>query len=535
MEAPSAAHAAVTESPRQIARAAGLMAAAAVASRLLGVVREAVVAALFGAGDAKAAYVIAYSVPFFVQRLLLGGTLSIVFIPTITRSLTQGDPEETQRVVDNLLTLVLVVGFGMVACGQLLAPWVVPLAAPGFATSPSLLALATQLTRILFVAMFFLGVSLFLTGYLQSHHRFTVPALAPLLFNVGIVAGALLLGPVWGIHGLAAAWVVGTAAQCLVQLPAAVRVGLRYRPRLELHHPALREVLRLALPAMVGLAVVEVNSYVDRLFASLLPPGRVNAVAVLDYAYEVVQAPVGFFAISIATAIFPSLSRHAGTGDLESLRRTASLGLRAAVFATAPVLALYLAVPELVVRVLFERYAFTPEATGAVAGAVAAYGAGLVSVACYTVTTRAYYALHDMATPVRVGTVMIVLNAALDWLFLRWWGHVGIALATSVVSTVNVASLLWLLRARLGPLEGGRSARAAVRAAAAAAACGLAAWVAAGAAGTWVDSDRLGGQLVQLAAAVSAGAVAYLGVSAALHAEELRVLWGLVRGRSARP
>ncbi len=448
------------ESPRQMARAAGLMAAAAVASRLLGVVREAVVAALFGAGDAKAAYVIAYSVPFLIQRLVLGGTLSIVFIPTITRTLTRGNPVEAQRVVNNLLTLVLVVGVVMVALGQLLAPWLMLLAAPGFLASPPLLALATHLSRILFVAMFFLGVSLFLTGYLQSHHRFTVPALAPLLFNVGIVVGALLLAPLWGIYGLAVAWVVGTAAQCLVQLPAALRLGLRYRPQLDPHHPALREVLRLALPAMVGLAVVELNSYIDRLFASLLPSGPVNAVAVLDYAYEVVQAPVGFFAISIATAIFPSLSRHAGTGDLESLKRTASLGLRAAVFTTAPVMALYLAVPELVVRILFERYAFTPEATQAVANTVAAYGAGLVSVACYVVITRVYYALHDMATPVRVGAAMIVLNAALDWLFFRWWGHVGIALATSVVSTVNVGWLLWRLRRRVGALEDARSVRA---------------------------------------------------------------------------
>lgn len=534
MEAPSAAHAPVAQSPRQMARAAGLMAAAAVASRLLGVVREAVVAALFGAGDAKAAYVIAYSVPFFVQRLLLGGTLSIVFIPTITRSLTRGDPEETQRVVNNLLTLVLLVGVGMVVAGQLLAPWIIPLAAPGFATSPPLLHLATDLTRILFVAMFFLGGALFLTGYLQSQHHFTVPALAPLLFNVGIVAGALVLGPAWGIYGLAAAWVLGTAAQCLVQLPAAVRAGLRYRPRLELDHPALREVLRLAVPAMVGLVVVEVNSYVDRLFASLLPSGGVNAVAVLDYAYEVVQAPVGFFAISIATAIFPSLSRHAGAGDLEALKRTASLGLRAAAFATAPVLALYLAVPDLVVRVLFERYAFTPEATRAVAGAVAAYGAGLVSIACYTVTTRAYYALQDMATPMRVGAVMIALNAALDWLFVRWWGHVGIALATSLVSTVNVTWLLWHLRARLGSLGEARLAWSVLRAAVAAAAGGLAARGAVAAVGAWADPHQLWGLVMQLAAATSAGAMAYLGVGAALHAEELRVLWGLVRSRGSR-
>ncbi len=505
------------------------MAAAAVASRALGVVREATVAALFGAGDAKAAYVVAYSLPFFVQRLLLGGTLSIVFIPTITRYLTRGEPEETDRVVANLLTLVLLVGAGMVLVGQLVAPWVIPLAAPGFARSPELVALSTELTRILFVAMFFLGVSLFLSGYLQSHHQFTVPAVAPLLFNVTIIGAAVALAPVWGIRGLAVAWVLGTAAQALVQVPAAVRAGLRYRPRLELGHPALREVVRLALPAMLGLAVVEINSYVDRLFASLLPGGTVNAVAVLDYAYEVVQAPVGFFAISIATAIFPHLSRHAEAQELDAVRRTASLGLRAAVFATAPVLALYLAVPDLVVRVLFERYAFTPDATRAVASAVAAYGVGLVSVACYTVVTRVFYALHDMSTPVRVGAFMIALNAILDWLLMRWWGHVGIALATSAVSTANVVCLLWLAWRRLGSLEGARLRRSVLRTAAAAALCGLGAWAAAEATGGWVDPQRLRGQLVQLGFALGTGGGAYLVASALARTEELRVVLGMFR------
>lgn len=508
---------------RRIAHAAATMAVAAVASRLLGIVREAVVAALFGAGDTKGAYVIAYYVPFFVQRLLLGGTLSIVFIPTITRYLSRGDERATEEAVSNLTGLVLAVGVGMVLAGQFLAPWIVPIAAPGF--PPELVALAVSLTRILFVAMLFLALSVFLTGYLQSHEKFTVPAFAPLLFNLTIIAGALLLGPHLGIYGLAVAWVAGTGAQFAVQLPAARRAGLRVRPTLDLRHPALREVAALALPAMLGLAVVEVNAYVDRFFASFLRPGgTVNAVAALDYAYEVVQAPVGFFAISIATAIFPLLARDAAEGDLDGLRRTASLGLRVAIFTTAPVLALYLAVPDLVVRVLFERFAFTPEATRAVAGAVAAYGAGLVSIASYYVVTRAYYALHDMRTPVRVGALMVPANAVLDGLLMQRWGHVGIALATSVVSTLNVGILLYLLRRRLGSLEGRRLGQTAVRAL-------LAALVAAAVA--WLAAQLPLGSVGRLGAVLGGAGLAYLAVSALLRSEELEVLLGLVRRPAA--
>ncbi|MBI2123444.1 MAG: murein biosynthesis integral membrane protein MurJ, partial [Armatimonadetes bacterium] len=198
-------HATSTDSPptARLARAASLMAAATVASRVLGLVREIVTAWLFGATNAKAAYVIAYYVPFFVQRLLLGGTLSIVFIPTISRYLAQRDEREARRVSGSLFSLVFGIGVLMVVAGQLLAPLIIPVAAPGFTAIPAQVDLAAGLTRIIFVAMLFLALSVFATGFLQAHQQFTVPALAPLVFNVVIIAGTLILGPAYGIQGLA--------------------------------------------------------------------------------------------------------------------------------------------------------------------------------------------------------------------------------------------------------------------------------------------------------------------------------------------
>ncbi len=505
------------------------MGVAAVTSRALGVIREAVAAALFGASDARGAFVVAYSVPFLVQRLLLGWTLSVVFIPVLARVLARGDRQEAEAVVSRLTGLVLLVGAGMVVLGQLLAPWVIPLAAPGF--SPQLLGLAVSLTRILFLAMAFLALAIYLTGYLQAHERFTVPAFAPLLFNLVIIGATLALGPALGVYGLAVAWVLGTAAQFAVQLPAAVQGGFRFRVTFDFRHPAVQEVLRLAFPAMLGLAVVELNAYVDRVFASFLrPSGAVNAVAALDYAYEVVQAPVGFFAISIATALFPVLSRQAGEGDLVAFGRTTFLGLRAALWCTAPVLALYLTVPEVLVRVLFERFAFTPAATAAVAAAVAAYGVGLASTACYIVLTRAYYALHDMTTPVRVGVCMIPLNALLDWLFMPPWGHVGIALATSLVTTVNAGVLGWLLWRRVGALETYPLRQTALRAALGAMAVGVSAWAV-----SRVTSDVFGpglvGEFFRLLLVLGAAGGVYLGTGLAFRAEEVGWVVGLVRRR----
>lgn len=506
-----------------LARAATLMAGATVLSRLLGLVREVVAAALFGATSAKAAYVIAYYVPFFVQRLLLGGTLSIVFIPTISRYLARGETGEARAVSANLLTLVLLLGLGMAAVGQLIAPLLVPLAAPGFAAEPGLIALAVRLTRIIFVAMVFLALSVFVTGFLQAHESFTVPAAAPLVFNAVIIAGTLLLGVRYGIEGLAISWVLGTAAQFLVQLPAARARGLRFgRPNLR--HPAVAGLGRLAVPAMLGLAVIEINAYVGRFFASFIPPAaNANAVAVLDYAYEVVQAPAGIFAISIATAIFPLLSAHAATGSRDELRAAAMLALRTLLVIILPVAAFAVVLREPLIRLLFERGLFTGGATAAVASAMAAYALGLPAVAAYYVLTRAYYALHDMATPVRIGAGMILLNALLDYLFMRWWGASGIALATSVVATANTGALLYVLRRRLEGIEGRRVGSTLLRA-------GAAALLSAGVMAAAVRAVGPG-TVLPLAAGGAAGAAAYVLLSKLLRVEELGGAWGMITRR----
>lgn len=518
---------------QRLARAASLMAAAAVASRLLGLLREIVAAWLFGATNAKAAYIIAYYVPFFVQRLLLGGTLSIVFIPTISTYIARGDAAQTRQVSGNLFSLVFALGLAMAAAGQLLAPLIVPLAAPGFAASPGLIPLAVSLTRIIFVAMLFLALSVYVTGFLQAHQHFTIPALAPLVFNVVIITGTLLLGPRIGIAGLAISWILGTAAQFAVQLPMARRFGLRLGA-LNLDHPATREVGKLAIPAMLGLAIVEINAYVDRLFASLLPavPG-VNAVAVLDYAYEVVQAPVGIFAISIATAVFPLLSRHAAARANKDLLTTTSLGLRATLFAIVPVTAVALVLREPLIRLLFQRGLFGAGATHAVAATMAAYALGLPAIGAYYIVTRTYYALHDMGTPVRVGVAMVALNAVLDYLLMRVLGAPGIALATAIVSTVNVGILLWLLRRRLGTIDGARVAQSAGRigvAAGAAAVVMWKIWLTAAASVSWHGTPGL---LVQITAALVGGGVVYLAVCRLLKVEELDVVRDLVRRRHA--
>lgn len=531
VDEPAVAQAA--QATQRVARAASLMAVATLLSRFLGLLREVATAAFFGATSAKGAFVIGYNIPFFIQRLLLSGTLSIVFIPTLSEYLARGDDEEVNRVSTTVFNLVLLLGVLMVAVGTVAAPLLVTLSAPGFRwTDPGLIPLAIRLTRIMFGAMFFLALSGFAMGYLHAHQHFTAPALAPLVFNVVIIAGIFLLAPVLGIAGLAVSFLLGWALQFVVQVPAALRQGFRWSPRVELRHPAVREMARLSLPAMLGLAVVETNAYVDRFFASFLPATpQVNYVAVLDYAYQVVQAPVSIFGISIATAVFPTLARHASLGDRGALREANSLGIRMVLFATIPLTALFLASSQPMVRLIFERGAFAPESTAAVASAVVGYAVGLSAIASYYIVTRTFYAQHDMATPVKVGAAMIALNALLDVALMRILGHAGIALATSLVAATNVGTLLWLLRRRLGSIDGGRIGRALGKMALASLALGVTAFSLLRGMEEVVGRGGFLGQLIQLSLAGAGGVLVYLAACALLRVEEAGIVLGILRRR----
>ncbi len=511
--------------PGRLARAAGVIAVSTVASRGLGLIRDIFIAAFFGATSAKSAFVIAYFIPFFAQRLFLGGILSVVFIPAITDVLTRGDPDETRGVVTSTFNLVLLIGLGLAAAGVLAAPLLVPIAAPGYLrTNPQVLTSAITLTRVMFVSMSFLALSGFVTGFLNAHHRFAIPALAPVVFNVVVIAGVALLGGSLGILGVAVSFLAGWVAQFLVQLPAARQSGLRWGTALDLGHPAILEMRRLAIPAMLGLAVIEINSNVARFFASFLPPQpAVDYVAVLDYAFSINQAPVSIFALSLATALFPTMARRAAEGPAP-LREATSLGLRGVLFTMVPVTAAMLALSQPLVRVIFQRGAFAPEATHAVALALAGFTVGSVPYAAYYIVTRTFYALHDTRTPVRIGLYMIALNAVLDVVLMQWLGHTGIALATSLVALANVGWLLGVLRRRLGGVDGGAIVGTAVRTTVAGAVLALVSLGTLRAVGTIIGSPGLAGSAIQLGAALVVGAAAYLGMCALLGVREMALL-----------
>jgi putative peptidoglycan lipid II flippase len=453
----------VASEERRVARSAGVVGAATMLSRVLGLVREQVMATLFGAGLATDAFNVAFRIPNLLRDLFAEGAMSSAFVPTFTGVRAQRSEGDAWSFGRQLLTALALVLAAVCAVGWMLTPWLVAVLAPGFAAVPGKQDLTVLLTRIMLPFLPAVALAAAAMGMLNACERFAVPALAPVALNLGMIAGALALGPVAvaagypAILGMALGAVIGAFGQFAVQLPALGSLGFRLRPAWP-RDPAVRRVASLMLPATIGLAATQLNLTVSNIVATLFPQGSVSWLA---YAFRLMQLPIGVFGVALATVSLPALSRAAVAGDLGAVRTTVSATVRLVFLLTAPA-ALWLAVmARPVIALLYEHGRFGAADTEQTAAALAAYCVGLPAFAAVGVLTRAFYALGDTRAPVRASFVAVAANLALNLLFvgpLRPLGleHAGLALATSATSIVNLVQLAWLLRRRLGGIEGGR-------------------------------------------------------------------------------
>ena len=418
-----------------------------------------VIAARVGVGPELDAYLAAFRVPDFIFYLVAGGALASAFIPTFTARLTNdaasGRGEEPAwRLASAVITLVLAITTVLALLAALFSrPLIAHVIAPGF--SPEQQALTARLMTIMLLAPIFFGVSGILMGILQSYQHFFAPALAPVLYNVMILLAAWFLVPLMGVYGLAVGVAVGAAAHLLVQAPALLRRRPRYTLTFDLDNPDVRQVIRLMGPRMLGLAAVQINFLVNANLASRLPTGSLSA---LNYAWLLMLLPQGVIAQGIATAIFPTLSAQAARGDLPSLRATLNAALRAVIWLTAPATAGLFMLRVPIIQVLLQRGNFTAEATTMTAYALAFFAFGLAAHSLLEVVTRAFYALHDTWTPVKIGLAAMAVNLALSLLLLRPLSFGGLALANTVATTLEALALLVLIRPRLAGLGARRLA-----------------------------------------------------------------------------
>src|SRR3989440_3699452 len=508
---------------RRIASAATLILVAYGLSRVLGAVRELVIANTFGTGHNLDDYRVAFGVPDLLFNLLLAGAISSAFIPVLSEYLAKNEPERARQIAGRVLNasvLILTVGAAVLF---VVAPWYVSLIAFGY--SPKDHELIVSLTRILLLQPIFLGAGGMVIGILTAYQRFFAQALAPLFYNGAIIVAAAFFAPRYGVTALAIGVVAGAMLHLGVQLPALWRTGWRPTAALGLDDPGVRKVGRLMFPIALGLAAAHVNVFVDTILGTSLPHGR---VAALRYADTMAQLPLGTFSQALAFVLFPFLARDAALGAIDSIRHRTSLALRLNIFVLVPAsvgLAL-LGVP--ITAALFERGQFGSESVRQTAFALTFFSLGLAGQAATALLVRVFYALQDVITPLRISLGVIGGDLATNVVLVHLLAQGGLALATWIAATLNAVLLARALRGRLGGLEGRQilqtARRAIVGVVPTAAVTGGVAYL--------ITRGSMQGGLRPLVAALAAaalGGATYLAIQLALRSEEVGVVLSVIR------
>jgi putative peptidoglycan lipid II flippase len=488
----------------RLARSAGLISIATMASRVLGVAREMVLAAFFGAGREMDAFVVAFRVPNLLRDLFAEGAMTAAFVPTFTRTLTNKGRREAWHLGNLVINALLVVTGALVILGIVFARPITGALAGDFAEVPGKLELTTELTRVMLPFLTTVAVAVAMMGMLNSLHKFFIPALSPAMFNLATILCAFVLVPVMPALGLppimaiAVGTLLGGVGQIALQWPVLRKEGFRYRPVVDFKDPELREVLRLMGPGTLGLAAVQINVFVNTYLAATQEQG---AVSWLTYAFRIMYLPIGLFGVSIATAALPELSRHASKSDYGSMRETISSALRLMLMLNVPATVGLIALAGPIVALLLERGKFTPADTTATATALMCYAPGLLGYSAVKIASPTFYSLRDARTPVTVSVLSVLTNLGLNLVLVRIIGYRGLALGTALAALFNAAALLWLLRRRLQGIDGRRVAISFVKIAIASAAMGIAAHLSV----AWLASAWPGNDLVHKGTRVGAG------------------------------
>ncbi len=520
-----------TDNPR-VTQRAGVVGSATFLSRILGYLRDMVIASFFGAGLASDVFIAAFRIPNFLRRLFGEGSLSIAFIPVFTDTLKLQGRAEAERLAISSIRLLSVVLLGICLLGVALAPWLVHMLAYGFVDQPEKFTLCVKLTRIMFPYLLFIGLVALCMGILNVLGHFAAPALAPALLNIAMIGMLLLFA--WispsqatRVAGLSLGVLLGGMLQLGLQVPLLIKKGIAFWRSSPWWHPAMKKILLLMWPVLFGTAVYQINSLIICLLASMLPQG---SISYLYYADRLVQFPLGIFAISLATALLPTLALQAANQQWEQLQATFAYALRLVFFVTLPAMAGLIVLREPVVRLLFARGAFDEQAVRLTASALIYYGVGLWAFAAVRIVLSTFYALKDAKTPVVLGAVAIIFNTVMGVLLMGPMQHNGLALALSLASALNLAMLTLALRRRMGALGWRPIASAIGRSGLCALLMGWAVWALA----RWIF-DALGttraGTLAGVGVCIVAGVVIYGALAYAVKMPELRAVMRMITGK----
>jgi putative peptidoglycan lipid II flippase len=438
-------------------RAAGVVGLAVLCSRVLGLAREQIFAALFGGGRIMDAFTIAFRIPNLLRDLFAEGALSTAFVTIFSKTVATDGEAAAWRLANKVATLTAVTLSAITVLGIAFAPWLVAVLAPGFTGEKAVLTVT--LTRVMYPFILLVSLAALVMGMLNARNVFGVPAMASSFFNLGsIVAGVVLgywLDPHFGtraILGLAIGTLIGGALQLTVQLPVLGRLGYRYHPDFHWRDPGVGSILRLMGPSVIAASTTQINVLVNSVFASELGNGPTFWLTV---AFRLMQLPLGIFGVALGTVALPLLSRMAAAGNSAAFRSELARGMRLAFLMTIPASIGLMVLAEPIISVLYQHGRFGAYETAESAGALRFYAIGLCGYAALKVLVSAFYAIERRKTPMAVSFIAVLINLVLNWIFTLQlgWGHRGLALSTACVATSNFLILYVLMRAHLGRLE----------------------------------------------------------------------------------
>ncbi|UFS68606.1 murein biosynthesis integral membrane protein MurJ [Geomonas sp. RF6] len=438
---------------KNIARAAGVLGAATMLSRIMGMIRDMVVSRLFGAGLYTDAFFAAFQIPNMLRRFFAEGALTSAFVPTFSEWYTKHGEEEARDLANICFTLLTIALAVVTVLGIVFSPFIISLMFPGFAANPEKLSLTILLNRLMFPYIFFVSLVALCMGILNTVRHFFTPAISTVFLNISMILCALLLHDRFQVPivALAVGVLVGGFAQLALQLPVLYRKGFPLRPRFVLGHPAVRRISLLMGPAVFGVGGYYLNIAVGAILASLLPQG---SVSYLYYAQRLFEFPQGIFTAPVAQAVLPSMSRQAAAGDLPALKESLSYGMRLTLFITIPATVGLLLCTTPIFSLLFMGGAFDYAKARACSEALFYYASGLSVVALVRVVVPAFYALGDTRTPVITAFVAFVLNLVFCLALMGPLKHGGLAFASTLSALCNLVLLLWLIRRRIGRFGG---------------------------------------------------------------------------------
>lgn len=515
---------------RKITTATLSMAVATACSRIAGLLRDVVVARLFGAGFATDAFFMAFTIPNLLRRFFGEGSLTAAFVPIFAEVYQQQGPEQAQKLANRCVTLLLLVMMMVVAVGIFASPWIVKGIGYGFGDVPGKLELTDALNRLMFPYIGMVSLLALVTGILNVHGHFFLPSLSPLFLNIAMIVSALMLGQMFQqpVTALAIGVLVGGLVQLLLQYPALVRYRIRFRFDWSWRDDLkLRRIVLLMLPGIAGVAIYQINVVVTRLMASFLPEG---SVSYLYYGQRLFEFPQGIFIVSLAQAALPAMSRQAAVEDWDGLQESLRFALALIAIFTLPAMLGLILCAEPVYSLFFMGGEFDQAAVKNTALTLVCYAPGLVFVGMSRIAAQTFYALKDTKTPVRISFWTLLVNAGCGLLLMIPFQHFGLAIALTLASAFNALLLLRLLRRRVGPFLRGALLAPLLRSLPGCLVMAVSVYFLLGLA----DWQHEGGTLVKgavLATAVGAGLVSYVGIGLLLGVEQIRQGWTLLKKR----